>query len=92
MDITVFHRDFKTQLLVIRTAGVFFSSQVILNGVRIRAEHGCFMVSNDVGIDVAVRLKGHWFSPLPTVTIDNEDVHLASYAGWGKSVTLSRTV
>ncbi|TDK62725.1 hypothetical protein [Sapientia aquatica] len=90
MDITVFHRDFKTQLLVIRTAGLLFSPKVFLNGVQLVRGNGGYSVHNDAGFDVTIELKTKLFNPIPTVKIDGEDVHLASSAGWVKTASLSR--
>ena len=88
MDITVFHRDFKTQLLTIRTASWFSAAQVFLNGTLIKSERGQYQLHNDAGTDVCLRLSSKFLTAIPTVTIDGEDVHLASSSGWGKSVSV----
>lgn len=85
MDITVLHRDFKTQLLVIRTTNWFASARVILNGLTVKSDRGQFLMHNDAGVDVVIRLKHKFLDAIPVVTIDGEDVHLASSSGWGKS-------
>ena len=82
MDIAVSYPAFNEQRLTVRAAGLFSGPRVILNGQPVLRTKGVYIVRDDRGTDVAVRLKSNFIDPIPTVTIGDENVQIASALSW----------
>lgn len=82
MDITVGHRDFKTQLLEIRVSGYFCSPRILLNSVSVKRNNGEYSVLNDVGNEVIVQLNSNIFNRLPQLLIESEEIKIFGNPGW----------
>jgi hypothetical protein len=84
MDITIVHRDFKTQLLVLRAPGYFGLPSLLLNGVPVKKSDGAYTVLNDAGLEVAVTVRTGPFDVLPQLLIEYEDIQLTGKPGWSQ--------
>lgn len=91
MDITISHPDFKTQLLELRISGYFLAPKILLNGVHVKRFAGAYLVLNDIGHEVSVRLNSSAFNRLPQLLIDEDEITIShagwtQFAGWKKSL------
>lgn len=82
MDLAVVHPKFRNQKLEIRIAGIFSNRSVLLNGVPVKRAKGAYVVRDDNGSDVAVRLKSNFVDPIPLVVIGTEKVRLVPPLAW----------
>ncbi len=82
MDITIDHRDFKTQLLELRAPGYFGLPTILLNGVPVRKVDGAYTVLNDAGLEMLVTIRTGPFDPLPQLLIEQEAIRLIGRPGW----------
>ena len=89
MDIAVSHSSFIQQRLTIRTAGLFSGPRVLLNSLPIKRDGGKYIVRNDSGTEVTVRLKSTFFDSIPTLTLDDTKVSLARSLTWYEYLWIS---
>jgi hypothetical protein len=82
MNIAVSHPSFVKQQLAVRPAGWLSGPRVLLNSVTIKSSKGIYVVRNDAGAEVSVRLKSTFVDPIPTLTLDDEKVALARKLKW----------
>jgi len=89
MLVDVPHPAFAHQRLSIRPAGLFQGQALCLNGAPVKRRKGAYMVRNDQGEEVVVRLKQNFIDPLPQVVIGAETVSLARPLVWYEYLWIS---
>jgi hypothetical protein len=82
MDLIVSHPAFKQQRLVVRTARFFAGPRILRNDQPVKRTKGTYVVRDDSGTDVALRLSGNFVDPIPILTIDDEKIQLARPLAW----------
>ncbi|TAL85357.1 MAG: hypothetical protein EPN74_08330 [Rhodanobacter sp.] len=82
MEFVVVYPAFKRQQLMIRAAGFFRRSEVLLNGITVQRVKGKYPVRNDEQAMVAVQLRSRFFDAIPAVRIGNATVDLVAPLRW----------
>jgi hypothetical protein len=82
MDLVVPHSAFASQKLTVRTAGFFTGPKVLLNGVAVKPVKRQYLVRDDHGNEVALRLKSNFVDPIPVVLLGGQPVRLARALTW----------
>ena len=82
MEYSVPHPLFRHQHLTVRPASAFRGASLLLNGKPVKRSMGKYLVKNDVGDAITVRLRANFIDPMPSVKIGTEVVLLAPALKW----------
>jgi hypothetical protein len=97
MQLLVQHPEFFTQILTVKTGGLFSSPQLLLNGEQLKAKRGVYLVCNDYGLELPVKIKYNYLDPIrynyldpiPKLKIGDKIVMIAPPLKWYKSLFIS---
>jgi len=82
MELAVPRAAFQRQKLLVRTASLFSGPCLLLNGAAVKRTRGKYIVHDDSGAEVAVRLKANFVDPIPTVIVGDQVVRVAPALTW----------
>jgi len=89
MQLLVQHPEFFTQILTVKTGGLFSSPQLLLNGEQLKAKRGVYLVCNDNGLELPVKIKYNYLDPIPKLKIGDKIVMIAPPLKWYESLFIS---
>ena len=82
MNLLVPDPAFVSQKLTVRTAGFFSGAKVFLNGKAVKPVKREYLVRDDRGNSVSLRLKSNIADPIPLVVLGGQPVRLARALTW----------
>lgn len=89
MQLQVQHSEFFTQRLTVKTGGLFSSPQLFLNGEQLKAKKGVYLVCNDNGLELPVKIQHNYLDPIPKLKIGDKIVMIAPPLKWYESLCIS---
>ena len=82
MDLVVPDPSFVRQKLTVQTAGFLSGAKVLLNGIPVKPSKREYVVQDDQGSSVSIRLKGNLADPIPLVMLNGRQIRLARALTW----------
>ena len=82
MDLAIEDPNFLGRGLAVRPAGWWHGPRLILDGSAVKGRRGRFLVHDNRGQDVSIRLISNHVDPIPKVTVGDRDIRLARPLEW----------
>ena len=83
MDFPVSYPGFEGQKLIVKSAGIFdWGSKLLYNGSSPKRVKGSYVVKNNSGSEVLIKLKNDFLDPVPKVIIGQDVIQLARPLKW----------
>ncbi|MCK4541561.1 MAG: hypothetical protein KAU17_04910 [Spirochaetales bacterium] len=88
MEIRIKHERFEGQRLVVKTANFIHGPRLLLNDQILKAKRGKYIVRDNIGNKLLLRLKYNLVDPIPKLEIEGEDIELAPPLKWYQYVLI----
>ncbi len=82
MDLAVHDSSFVRQTLAVRPAGLLCGAKVLLGGVVVKPVKREYLLLDDLGHQVSMRLKTNIADPIPLVILRGQPIRLARAFAW----------
>ena len=82
MELALEVPEFLGRGLAVRAAGWFSGPRLLLDGSVVKGKRGRYMVRDNRGRDVAIRLISNHIDPIPKVTVEDRPIPLARALEW----------
>ena len=82
MDIAIEAPEFQGRRLMVRTASWFRGPRLVVDGSEVKGKRGRFILRDNRGQEVTVRLISNHIDPIPKVTVGDRSIELARPLEW----------
>ena len=82
MDITIDAAEFQGRRLMVRTASWCRGPRLVVGGSEVKGKRGRFILRDNRGQEVTVRLISNHIDPIPKVTVGDRSIELARPLEW----------
>jgi len=82
VDIAIDAAEFQGRRLMVRTASWFRGPRLVVDGSEVKGKRGRFILRDNQGQEVTVRLISNHIDPIPKVTVGNRSIELARPLEW----------